>query len=59
VWGDLLAEGTTGKCPASTVYKFTYSRYHQVDGPEQDSEINVIAREHISLWHRDMHLNNL
>jgi hypothetical protein len=58
-WGYLLAEGTTGKHPASTVYKFTYSRSHQIDGPQHVSEINVIAKEHISIWHGDMHPNNL
>jgi hypothetical protein len=52
--GDLLAEDTTGKHPASTVYKFAYSKSHQVDRPQQDSEISVIARQHISLWHRDV-----
>jgi len=40
--GDLLAEGTTGKHQASTVYKFTYSRSHQVDGPQQDSDILLL-----------------
>jgi len=57
--GDLLAEGTTGRHPASRVCKFTYSRCCQVDGPQWDFEINVIAREHISLWHKDMYPNNL
>jgi hypothetical protein len=57
--GDLLAKGTTGTYPASTVYKFTYSIAHQVDEPQQDFEISGIAREHISIWHWDMHPNNL
>jgi len=57
--GDLLAEGTTGRHPASRECKFTYSRSHQVDGPQWDYEINVIAREYISLWHKNMYPNNL
>jgi len=54
VVGGLIAKGTIGKHPASTVYKFTFSRSHHVDRPQQISEINAIARQHISQWHRDM-----